>query len=159
MVDGIPLVSFLLENGQLLLNLIVFDQFNYVVLRIANNQLIYSVSPWDIQVEGKTLVIREKAKQFLIRITFDPPNKVVIDKGRLLCNGVEVLVDSNHILVTNSSTLISGCSATNCHGGLIIGSTPMPIGGFFFLRKINRYLGDSKASLAWAEAQKKEFMD
>jgi hypothetical protein len=159
MVDGIPLVGFLLEDGQLLLNLIVFDQFNDVVLRIANNQLFYSISPWDIQVEGKTLVIREKARQFLIRITFDPPNRVVIDKGRLLCNGVEVLVDSNHILVTNNSILISGCSAINCHGGLIIGSTPVPISGFFALPKVDRYLGDSKASLAWAESLKKEFMD
>lgn len=159
MVDGVPLIRFVLENGHLLLNLILFDQFNSIVLRIVNNQLFYSISPWDIQLVGKTLTIREKARQFLIRITFEPPNKVTIDKGRFLCNGVEILVNSDHILVTNNNILISGCSATNCHGGLIIGSTPIPMGGFMSLQAVNRYLGDSKASLAWAESVKKEFAD
>lgn len=159
MVDGIPLIGFVLEDGHLLLNLILFDQFNNVVLRIVNNQLFYSISPWDIQLVGKTLTIREKARQFLIKITFEPPNKVTIDKGRFLCNGVEILVNSDHILVTNNSILISGCSTINCHGGLIIGSTPKPIGGFMSLQGVNRYLGDSKASLAWAKSVKKEFSD
>ena len=84
-------------------------------------------------------------------------NKIIIDKGRFLSNGVEILIDSDHILVTNNNLLIRGCCATNCHGGLIIGPTPMPIGGFMSLQSIDRYLGDSKASLAWAKSVKKEF--
>jgi trigger factor len=158
-VDGIPLIGFVLEDGHLLLNLNLFDRFNNVVLKIINNHLFYSISPWDIQLVRKTLIIREKARQFLIRITFKPPNKVVINKGRFLCNGVEILVDDDHILVTNNKMLLRGCAAVNCHGGLIIGSTPVPIGGFMSLQGVDRYLGDSKASLAWAESVKKEFAD
>jgi trigger factor len=156
-VDGIPLIGFVLEDGHLLLNLNLFDRFNNIVLKIINNHLFYSINPWDIQLVGKTLIIREKARQFLIRIIFKPPNKIIIDKGKFLSNGVEILIDSDHILVTNNNVLIRGCCATNCHGGLIIGPTPMPIGGFMSLQNIDRYLGDSKASLAWAKSVKKEF--
>lgn len=158
-VDGIPLIGFVLEDGYLLLNLNLFDRFNNVVLRIINNHLFYSISPWDIQLVRKTLIVREKARQFLIRITFKPPNKVIINKGKFLCNGVEILVDDDHILVSNNNTLLSGNSAVNCHGGLIIGHTPVQIGGFMSIQNIDRYLGDSKASLDWAESVKKEFAD
>ncbi len=155
-VDGIPLIGFVLEDGHLLLNLILFDQFNDVVLRIINNHLFYSISPWDIQLVGKTLTVREKARQFLIKITFEPPNKVVIDKGRFLCNGVEILVDSDHISIPNT-TCISGCAAVNCHGGLIIGPTPVPIGGFMSLQEVNRILSNIKHVWTWDELVKKEF--
>lgn len=159
MVDGIPLVGFILEDGHLLLNIIVFDRFNNIVLRIVNNQLFYSVSPWDIDFSGSTITIREKPLHFLTRITFEPPNKVTIDKGRFLCNGVEILVQSDYILVTNNNMLVQGCSAFNCHGGLIIGSTAIPIGGFMHFQNIDRYLGDTKASLAWVESTREEFAD
>jgi len=155
-VDGIPLIAFVLQGNHLLLNVNLFEQYNNIVLRIVNNQLFYSISPWDIEFVGRTLTIREKTRQFFIRIKFEPPNKVIIDKGRFLCNGVEILVDEDHILVTNNNTLIQGSSAINCHGGLIIGLTPNPIGGFMSLQGINRYLGDSKASLKWAKSVKTE---
>ena len=154
LVDGIPLIAFIIQDGHLLLNVNLFDEFNQLVLRIINNQLFYSIDPWDIQIVGKTLTIREKARKMLIRMTFEPPNKVVIDKGRFLCNGVEILVDSDQLLVTNNNTLISGCSAINCHGGLIIGSSQKPIGGFMYIQGVSRYIGNSKASLEWSKSMK-----
>lgn len=156
LVDGIPLIAFILQDDHLLLNVNLFDEYNQIVLRIVNNQLVYSVSPWDIQMVGKTLTIREMARKMLIRMTFELPNKVVIDKARFLCNGVEILVESDQILVTNNNTLVSGCSSTNCHGGLIIGLTSRPIGGFMSLQGISRYLGDSRASVAWAKSLNEE---
>ncbi|MNP61053.1 hypothetical protein D3C76_1561960 [compost metagenome] len=51
------------------------------------------------------------------------------------------------MLVTNNNTLISGCTAINCHGGLMVGQPS--IGGFMSLSSVNRYLGDSKKSLEW----------
>jgi trigger factor len=127
-------------------------------MTIKNNQLIYSVSPWDIEFEGQTLTIREKARKFLLRITFQPPNKVLIDKGRFLYNGVEILLDSNFLLVTNNNTLIRGCHAINCQGGLIIGPLSQPIGGFMRIEGVNRYLGNTKASLDWAKSIEHELL-
>jgi hypothetical protein len=146
-VDGAPLIGLILADGHLLLNLAVFDEFNVPVLHIKNNQLLYSVSPWDIQLVGTNLSIREAQRKVLIEMEFQPPDKVVISRGRFLKNGVEILVRPTNILITNNSTLLSGCQAHNCHGGLIIGYHVQPIGGFMAIPTLPRYLGDRSEAL------------
>lgn len=146
-VDGTPLIGLILADGHLLLNLVVFDEYNAPVLHIKNNQLIYSTSPWDIQLVGKKLTIREAHKRILFEIEFFPPNRVVINRGRLLRNGVEILIRPSNILVTNNSTLLSDCHAHNCYGGLIIGYHEKPVGGFMALQSVPRYLGDRTEAL------------
>lgn len=146
-VDGTPLIGLILADGHLLLNLVVFDEYNAPVLHIKNNQLIYSTSPWDIQLVGKKLTIREAHKKILFEIEFFPPNRVVINRGRLLRNGVEILIRPSNILVTNNSTLLSDCHAHNCYGGLIIGYHDKPVGGFMALQSVPRYLGDRTEAL------------
>ena len=141
-VDGVPLIGFILTDGHMLLNLAVFDEFNALVLRIKNNQLYYSVSPWDIELVGTTLCIREASRKILIEIEFQPPSKVVINRGRFLKNGVEVLVRPTNILVTNNLTFIKDLHTHNCQGGLIIGQNDKPMGGFMSIPKLSRYLGD-----------------
>ena len=149
-VDGVPLIGFVLGDGHLLLNLNLFDECNRPILRIRNNQLFYVPESWDIELRGQTLIVREAARKILIDIRFEPPNRVVISRGRLLCNGVEVLVRPDHILVTNNSTLISGCAAEGVAGGLLIGHGNPEIGGFFHLPDLSRYLGDRSAAKTWA---------
>jgi trigger factor len=146
-VDGTPLIGFVLADGHLLLNLVIFDEFNAPVLHIKNSQLLYSVSPWDIQLVGTNLTIREAHRKILIEIEFQPPDKVVINRGRFLRNGVEILVRPTNILITNNSTLLSGCHAHNCHGGLIIGYHDKPIEGFMALPSLSRYLSDRSEAL------------
>lgn len=146
-VDGTPLIGLILADGHLLLNLIVFDEFNNPVLHIKNNQLYYSTSPWDIQLVGKKLTIREAERKILFEIEFHPPNRVVINRGRFLRNGVEILVRPSDILITNNSILLSGNHAINCHGGLIIGHHSNPISGFMSMGSVSRYLGDNKEAL------------
>lgn len=117
------------------------------MLHIKKNQLIYSTSPWDIQLVGKKLTIREAHKKILFEIEFFPPNRVVINRGHLLRNGVEILIRPSNILVTNNSTLLSDCHAHNCYGGLIIGYHDKPVGGFMALQSVPRYLGDRTEAL------------
>ena len=62
-VDGIPLLAFILGDGHLLLNLDLFDEFNGLVLQMKNNHLTQSVSPWDIRLVGRNLVIREAERK------------------------------------------------------------------------------------------------
>ena len=71
-----PLLAFILGDGHLLLNLNLFDEFNALVLQINNNQLTQSVSPWDIRLVGRNLVIREAAARILVDITLEPPSRV-----------------------------------------------------------------------------------
>ena len=146
-IDGVALVGLILGDGHLLLSFVAFDECNAPVLRIKNNQLFYSMSPWDVQLAGTTLTLREAHRKILLEIEFSPPNKVVVTRGRFLRNGVEVLVRPDNILVTNNSTYISGCHAHNCHGGLILGHHERPMGGFMAIQGIPRYLGDRREAL------------
>ncbi len=146
-VDNGPLVGLILGDGHLLLNLVVFNECNVPVLHIKNNQLYYSVIPWDIQLVGTTLTIREAHRKILLEIEFVPSEKVIINRGRFLRNGVEVLVRPNNILITNNSSYISGCRAHNCHGGLILGHHENKMSGFMAIEGIPRYLGDRKEAL------------
>jgi hypothetical protein len=146
-VDGTPLIGLVLADGHLLLNLVIFDEFNVPVLHIKNNQLFYSTEAWDIQLVGTTLTVREAHRKILAEIDFQPPSKVVISRGRFLRNGVEILVRPTNILVTNNSMLISKCHADNCYGGLIIGHHDKTISGFMSVNSVPRYLGDRKEAL------------
>lgn len=146
-IDGVPLVGLILADGHFLLNIVIFDEFNVPILHIKNNQLYYSTEPWDIHLKGTKLTIREQHRKILIEIEFQPPNKVVINRGRFLKNGIEVLVRPTNVLVTNNSTFIEGGSATNCKGGLVLGHHENDVGGFIALRNIPRYLGDRTAAL------------
>jgi hypothetical protein len=146
-VDGTPLIGIILADGHLLLNIVIFDEFNEPILHIKNNQLYYSTSPWDIQLVGTSLTVREAHRKILLEIEFHPPSKIVINRGRFLKNGVEILVRPTNVLVTNNSTLLSGNHAHNCYGGLIIGHHDNPIGGFMALGGIPRYLGNRKEAL------------
>lgn len=148
-VDGTPLIGLIIADGHLLLNLVIFDEYNNPVLHIKNNQLYYSTEPWDIQLVGTKLTIREAHRKILIEINFQPPSKVIISRGRFLRNGVEILVRPENILITNNSCLISACHAHNCHGGLIIGYHEHPMGGFMALGGIPRYLGNLSEALSF----------
>ena len=146
-VDGIPLIGLVIADGHLLLNLVAFNEFNEPVLHIKNNQLYYSTSPWDIQLVGTRLTVREGHGKILLELQFAPPNEIHVIRGRLLCNGVEILIRPSHILVTNNSCIVRGCTAVNCYGGLIIGHHSRPMPGFFAMNTVPRYLGDRSAAL------------
>jgi hypothetical protein len=146
-IDGLPLVGFVLGDGHLLLNLAVFDEYNVLVLQIKDNHLYYSTVPWDIQLVGTTLRIREAHRKILLEVEFKPPNKVTISRGRFLRNGVEVLVRPDSILISNNGMYIRGNHAHNCYGGLILGRHETPMPGFLAVDNISRYLGDRKTVL------------
>lgn len=139
MVDGNPLLSFILDDGQLLLSARLFDEANYIVCRIEDNELIFSTSPWDIQIVGKKMIIREKSKKILVEIIFEAPNKVIINKARLLCNGVEILINENSMSIAGKQHTSIGCKYHNNHAGIIIGNDPYGIGAGSRIGHVNRY--------------------
>jgi hypothetical protein len=151
-VDDTPLLGFILADGHLLLNLNLFDEYNNVVLRIVNNRLVYHPEPWDVQLVGRRLIVREAHRKILVDISFEVPNRIVVNRGRFLRNGVEVLVNPDSIVI-NGQGRISGCSAINCPGGIIVGPHQQQLGGFLAIRNVPRYLGDRSAFERWvAEA-------
>lgn len=149
-IDGVPILGFILSEGHLLLNLNLFDEFNNHILRIRNNQLLYSVSPWDIQLVGRNLVIREARGKILVDIVFEVPNKIVINRGRFLLNGVEVFITPDRVLITNNPINFSGGKAVNVPFGLVLGingEDKRP--SILQLENIPRYKGNHKEAMKW----------
>ena len=145
-VDGTPLLGLIMADGHLLLNLNIFDEFNAPVIHIKNNPSIINRT-MGYSIIGTKLTVRESHRMILIEIDFQPPNKVVINRGCFLRNGVEILVRPTNILVTNTQGVIVGNHAHNCFGGLIIGHHANKIGGLVVLGGIPRYLGDRTEAL------------
>jgi hypothetical protein len=158
-IDGVPLIGFVLSDGHLLLNINLFDERNNCFLRIVNNVLFYSVEPWDITLVGRTLTIRSGQGAFLTEMRFEPPNGIEITRGRLLRNGVELLVRPSFALLINNRTLLSGCSATNVPVGLALGVHDDLPQTMIVMQGINRYIGDRTAAQRWAKEQMREFED
>jgi len=139
MVDGIPLIAFTLGDGHLFLSVRLFDGFNNVILAITDNELVYKIDTWDIHLVGRNLILREAERKILLDITFAVPNRISIDRGRLLCNGVCLEISPHEILVLGWGR-IYGNTTVNCQGGLIVGpNSPPQLKGFFGLPNLYRY--------------------
>ncbi|MHB8513509.1 MAG: hypothetical protein ACYDCC_15235, partial [Actinomycetota bacterium] len=150
-VDDIPLIGFVMGDGHLLLNLNVFDESNRQVLWIRNNQLVYSMNPWDIQWVGRNLIIRESSRKILLDMTFETPGGVNINRGRLLCNGVEIIVANEFVLVTNNKMLFEKNSVENVMCGIALGPVNRYLPTAVAITDIPRYLGDRSDALRWAQ--------
>ena len=138
MIDGIPIISFIYENEHLLLNLILFDQFNEVILLIEYNQLVYSTKSWDITFKGNKLVFREEHKKVFLEIIFETPNRVRIEKGRILCNGVQIQIESG-VVITGTVHISIGGRFENNRVGFAIGKDPYGFGAGRRVVNVNRY--------------------
>ena len=136
-IDNIPMIGFILGDGHLLLNLNVFDECNHCILRIANNALIYRPLPWDIQLTGRNLVVRQARANILIDLAFEVPATVIVRLGRFLLNGVEVVIDGEGLTVNGSAGQFQNCGFDNCSRGILIG--PHETGGAVIIPDVPRY--------------------
>lgn len=122
-VDDWPLIFFRRVDGGLYLDLTMHDEFNWPVLLIRDNELVVRSDAWDINFEGHTLTMREAKRKFFARIVFEPPHRVVIDRGRFLHNGLEIVIDGNKITVPGGRMTLSG-NRWDSPVGLVFGFSP-----------------------------------
>jgi hypothetical protein len=156
MIDGVSMAHFRVSDDHLLLSLRVFDEVNRLVLLVIDNQLVYSMAPWDIELVGRKLVVREAAGRILADIEFDPTGgKIVVDRGRFLLNGVELLVTPRYALVTNNRLLFSRNQIMGGTFALVVGPMAVEVPCAVRIPQIPRYLGDSDAAKRWADEQMK----
>jgi hypothetical protein len=125
-IDGVPILGFILGDDHLLLNVNVFDENNNPILRIQNNTLVYSVSPWDVELVGRRLRVRERARNFLLDVVFDPPSRIIIERAHFMLNGVEILVRPDHFLVLNNGTLFQQTEGNGVQFGFVLGNEDPP---------------------------------
>jgi trigger factor len=159
MIDGVPLVGFRFEDGHYLLNVLLFDATNELVLQIADNELVYSSGPWDVEFVSTRLVLRAAAREIFVDMVFEPPNRVRLERGRLLFNGMELLLRPDFVLVVNNAGLIMGNSLSGFPVGLNLGSDTRLLPSAIRVAGIPRYGVDRDASLQWARQQVAQVSD
>jgi trigger factor len=151
MVDGTPLLMFRLEDGHLLLNLFVLDECNEPLLQIVDNELVYRPDAWDIKLVSNRLTVHEAARRILLEVVFEVPNCIVLRRGRLLCNGVEMLLRPRDVRITNNETRIGASDFPGWTGGLVIGPT-QGLSPAIHITGVPRYGNDGSAELEWVES-------
>lgn len=152
-IDGLPLIGFRFEDGHYLLNVHLFNELNEPVLLIADNELTFSSDPWDIELVGTRLIIRAAARSIFIDMTFEPPNGIRIDRGRLLRNGLELFIRPDFVLIPNNATLLRDNSSSGVAVGLNVGVDHRGIPSAFRVSGLPRYGYDRAAALKWAREQ------
>ncbi|MEX2621051.1 MAG: HNH endonuclease signature motif containing protein [Egibacteraceae bacterium] len=150
LVDGVPLVAFRFEDGHYLLNVMLFDEQNELVLRILDNELVYVPTPWDIEFVGTRLIIRSAARNIFIDIKFEPPARVVLDRGRLLLNGVELIIRPDYLLLVNNRGLFRENTAVNVPVTFNLGVDGRDVPSAVRCPAIPRYGVNREEALAWA---------
>ena len=151
MIDGLPMIGFRFEDGHYLLNVLLFDEGNRLVVQIVDNELVYSMDPWDIEFVGTRLVIRAQAGSIFIDMVFEPPDAVRFERD-LLRNGVEVYIRPEYFLIVNTAQLFQRCSVMNVPIGFKLGADTVDLYAIQ-VPDIGRYGIDRLAELAWAREQ------
>jgi len=160
-IDDIDLIWFAIApNGSLFLNANIFDECNLPLLTIVGNCLVYRTETWDIDFQGNTLTVREAARKIFFEITFEPPNQITVNRARLLCNGVEIIVRQSHIFVANSGNLFVRNRIDNCAIGIQIGRNQRGLGAGMLVNPeiVSRYFMTTK-ELRDRERKAKDDMD
>jgi trigger factor len=105
-VDDIDLIAFEVDSdGELFVHMTFFDENNEPLLVVRKNELVYSTDQWDIEFVGQVLTLRERAREISLKLRFQPPNGITVESGRLLCNGVQLLVTSESVYVAGGGGL------------------------------------------------------
>jgi hypothetical protein len=146
-IDGVVMVGFKVEQQQLLLEFKAFNEFNRRILAIVNNELFYDTTQWNIEWVGTKLTIREARRKIILQLIFAPPADVTISRGRIMRNGIELLVGPRYLFDMNGSNLFLSTSTRNVPVGFCIGY-PTILGGVAFSNPdVSRYKFDRLPAL------------
>ncbi len=94
--------------------------------------------------------MRAAARQLLVDIQFEPPNRVCINRARFLKNGVEIIVWPESVLVVNKPTLFSECHWNDVNVAVNIGDKIEGASVGIHIPEVPRYLGDRTEAIRWA---------
>ena len=146
LIDDTPIVMFRVEDGHLLLTVQLFDEENELLVQVVDNELVFSTEEWDVEFVGRTLTVRSAPRSIFVGMTFEPPSRIVIDRGRIWRNGIMLTIQPTCVIVGQGNTM-SGCSAINCAFGLATGDLPEGLGGGAF------YIGSSRSDFPTASTE------
>jgi trigger factor len=149
-IDGSSVMGARVQDGQLLMSMVFCDDSGSEVFRVKENELRYNKAMWDVEFVGKRLKIREKARRIVLDIEFEPPNRILVKRGRILRNGIDILVTEKWTAVLNGCQLFQQVQFKNCDVGIRIGKDPRRGGAAIEIDPGPRTGWDRAASVKWA---------
>ena len=150
-IDGHSLIDFEMVDGTLLLNLDFRDRDGAPVLTVRRNELVHSTHLWDYEFTGQRLTIREGRGLIYLSVAFEADqHRVVIDKGLVSHNGIEVYFNPLGLCILNNRILLSTSSVVGMDAAISVGDDPNRTGPVAFHIEINREPFDRDAALSWA---------
>jgi hypothetical protein len=109
-ISNCPVLGFRLENENLLLNFILFDDQNWPILQIVDNELVYSTQIWDITFIGTCLTIRSARGKILLVLRIEANEALVtIERAELRYDGYEVRIDEEGLTLPGSLNGLHKC--------------------------------------------------
>jgi hypothetical protein len=139
LVDDTPIVLFRAEDGHLLLTVQLFNEQNDMLVQIVDNELVFSVEPWDVEFKGRQLTVRGGPRDIFVRMRFDPADsQITIDRGHIWRNGIELEIRPDRVVLLPNQNVVSNSTAVNCLAGLSTGDIPDGVGGFAYIGTMRR---------------------
>src|SRR5271169_5171702 len=120
-------------------------------MAICENELVFSSRVWDVEFVGRRIIIREQMRKVLVDIEFNLPEGLRIRRGRLLWNGIELLVTENWAAILNNRALLVGNSIVGCAVGLVLGADNETMRAAFLMSGIWRRGCNRTEAVRWAK--------
>jgi hypothetical protein len=81
-------------GGPIQLSAIFFDANNTPSLRIEGNMWEVLTSTWDVEAEGRTIVVRSRAREVVLQLTAAPPHSLRLERLNMQTTDLGVTVDA-----------------------------------------------------------------
>jgi hypothetical protein len=112
------------EGGPFRLSGIFCDAKGKNTLQIIENEWIASSDNWDVEVSGGAITIREAPRKIHLRLTVEPPQKLVVERLDMMLNDMKFEANGNFLRVRFPGGEVhdlTGCISDGCLIGMGFG--------------------------------------
>ncbi|MFG2821810.1 HNH endonuclease [Kitasatospora sp. NPDC048365] len=107
-LNGEPVFRLRTEGANLLITARLMDPSGGDALWIEDNELCYSSGHWDVEFIADRLVIRSAMREIIVKVVFNPPGGISIERGFFSHEGLSVRVTPRGIEHQDSRSSIGG---------------------------------------------------
>ncbi|MFJ9223577.1 HNH endonuclease [Streptomyces sp. NPDC102383] len=107
-VNSEPLLSIRVDQESLLITLRLYGSDGSPLVTILDNELTYTTKSWDVQFKGRALTVREGKGKIRARLTFDPPQRLNLQRALFIHDGLQVDIDPEGIHVPDHNIHVGG---------------------------------------------------
>lgn len=118
-IDRLPIILVNIVDNNILINLNLFNEKNELILKITDNELVYSNNFWDIESIGTKLTFRNGSGKIFLELDFEVPNKLTFTRGSIFYNGINIKINNTEMNI--GSVKMTSSFTVKAHIGIGIG--------------------------------------